>query len=336
MVAKVSLHDIATRAGVSVKTVSGALHDSSIRMADDTRARIRAMADELGYIPNIVARGMRQGVMPFIGLVADGLITQPFATEIMRSLDNTLRPHGLSLIATSVGGARGAEAGVVEVRRLMPRAIAFASMYHHVVALPPLTRQAIALMINCREESGRVPALAPAERQAAQTIVTHLFARGRRKLAFLNLPGLLAGTLREAGFRRAHAEHGVALVEDRIRPATRGAFYTDLARSLVASHVGELLQGAARPDAILCGNDRVAMEVFAALRRAGAGIPDDIAVASFDNQIDIATRLDPPLTTMELPHRAMGRRAGEILAGLKAPSQQIEEIPFRLVERASV
>jgi len=112
--------------------------------------------------------------------------------------------------------------------------------------------------------------------------------------------------------------------------------YTDLARSLVASHVGELLQGAARPDAILCGNDRVAMEVFAALRRAGAGIPDDIAVASFDNQIDIATRLDPPLTTMELPHRAMGRRAGEILAGLKAPSQQIEEIPFRLVERASV
>lgn len=54
-------------------------------------------------------------------------------------------------------------------------------------------------------------------------------------------------------------------------------------------------------------------EVYAALRRCGATIPDDVAVASFDNQVEIATRLDPPLTTMALPHRAMGRRAAEIL-----------------------
>jgi DNA-binding LacI/PurR family transcriptional regulator len=333
-VTKVSLQFIATRLGVSVKTVSGALHDGSIRMSQDTRERIRALADELGYVPNIVARGMRKGVMPLVGLVADSLITQPFATEIMRTLDNTLRPKGLSLIATSVGGARSAEAAVNEVKRLMPRAIAYASMYHYVVALPAAVRQAIALMINCREETGEVPALVPAERQAAETIVGHLFARGRRRVAFLNLPGLLAGQLREEGFRRAHAECNAGIVEEWIRPATRGS-YNDLARSLVASHVGELMRGPSRPDAILCGNDRVAMEVYAALRRAGASIPDDVAVASFDNQIDIATRLDPPLTTMELPHRAMGRRAGEILAGLKAAPERVEEIPFRLVERAS-
>jgi DNA-binding LacI/PurR family transcriptional regulator len=335
-VTKVSLQHIATRLGVSVKTVSGALHDSSIRMSHDTRERIRALADELGYVPNIMARGMRQGVMPFVGLIADGLITQPFATEIMRSLDNTLRPNGLSLIATSVGGARSAEAGVSEVERLMPRAIAYASMYHYVVALPAAVRRSIALMINCREETGEVPALVPAERQAAEKIVGHLFARGRRRIAFLNLPGLVAGQLREEGFRRAHAEQDAPIIEDWIRPATRGPIYNDLARSLVAMRVGEIMRGSARPDAILCGNDRVAMEVFSALRREGASIPDDVAVASFDNQIDIATRLDPPLTTMELPHRAMGRRAGEILAGLKAAPEQIEEIPFRLVERASV
>jgi DNA-binding LacI/PurR family transcriptional regulator len=335
-VAKVSLQNIATRLGVSVKTVSGALHDSSIRMSDDTRERIRALADELGYVPNILARGMRQGVMPFVGLVADGLITQPFATEIMRTLDNALRPRGLSLIATAVGGGRSAQAGVDEVARLMPRTIAYASMYHRVVTLPAPAREAISLMINCREESGRVAALVPAESQAAQTIAGLLLDRGRRRIAFLNLPGLLAGRLRAEGFRLAHAERGAAVVEDWIRPATRGPLYSDLARSLVAQHVGELMRAAPRPDAILCGNDRVAMEVFAALRREGASIPADVAVASFDNQIDIATRLDPPLTTMELPHRAMGRRAGEILAGVKPAPERTEEIPFRLVERASV
>ena len=91
-----------------------------------------------------------------------------------------------------------------------------------------------------------------------------------------------------------------------------------------------------RPDAILCGNDRIALEVYGALRRGGWRIPQHVSVASFDNQVEIAARLDPPLTTMALPHREMGRRAGEILAGVGSPPEDVEEIPFRLVERASV
>jgi DNA-binding LacI/PurR family transcriptional regulator len=333
---RVSLQDIADRLGVSVKTVSGALHDDSIRMSASTRARIRALAEKLGYQPNIVARGMRKGVMPIIGLVAEGLITQPFATEIVRSLDNAARGYGLSIFATSVGASRSAEDGVNEARRLMPTSIAFATMYHRVVELPAPTRRMIALTINCRDCSGAIPAIVPDERRAAQTIVEHCFARGRRRIAFLNLPGLLAGSLREEGFRAAHAALEGEVRDDWIRPATRGTQYTDFAHSLVLRQVEDLLKGSPRPDAILCGNDRVAMEVYGALRRFGIAIPDDVAVVSFDNQIEIARRLDPPLTTMALPHRAIGRRSAEILAGVRPATSQVEEIPFRLVERASV
>ncbi len=67
----------------------------------------------------------------------------------------------------------------------------------------------------------------------------------------------------------------------------------------------------------------------------GRRIPDDVAVASFDNQVEIAARLDPPLTTMALPHRVMGRRAAEILLDKRPPKEAVEEIPFRLVERSS-
>jgi DNA-binding LacI/PurR family transcriptional regulator len=336
MTKKVSLRDIADRLGVSVKTVSGALSGDSARMSEETRKRIKAAAEEMGYQPNIVARGMRQGVLPIIGLVAEGLITLPFATEIVRALDNTGRAYGLSLMATNVSAARSVDDAMAETRRFLPKAIAFATMFHREVTLSPEVLRAVDLTINCFDTSGRVPAIVPDEVQAAQDIVSHCFAKGRRRIAFLNLPGILAGQLREDGFRAAHVAHDLPVAEAWLLPATRGARYTEFSTSLVPAHVAALMAAPTRPDTILCGNDRVALEVYGALHRLGLSIPGDVAVASFDNQADIARRLDPPLTTMALPHRAMGRRAAEILAGVRPAGQEVQRIPFRLIERASL
>jgi DNA-binding LacI/PurR family transcriptional regulator len=207
-------------------------------------------------------------------------------------------------------------------------------MYHKEVALPPELADHIGVMINCRDASGRVTSLVPDEEAAGHTITSHLIDAGRRRIAFINLPGLLAGELRERGFRTALNEAGLEPVA--VLPAVKRAVYADRARSLVVQHITELMAGPDRPDAILCGNDRVAMEVYAALRKVGAGIPDDVAVAGFDNQVDIASRLDPPLTTMALPHRAMGRMAAEILQAAEPPERGLKLLPFQLVERASV
>lgn len=336
MKGKVQMRDIAEKLGVSVKTVSGALHGNSARMSVQTRERIQALAEELGYRPNIVARGMRQGVLPVIGVLAEGLFALPFATEIIRSLDNASRVHGLSVVATNVGGSRGASDALAEAQRLLPKSIIYATTYHRDITLDPLVRRSIDLAINCTEASGEIPAIVPDEQQAARAIVEHCFASGRRRIAFLNLPGIRAGELREAGFRAAHAAQDVPVVEDWILPATRGARYTEFSASLVPNHVAALIREAAPPDTILCGNDRVALEVYGALRRHGVGIPGDVAVASFDNQAEIARRLDPPLTTMALPHREMGRRAAEIIAGVGPAAEPLQKIPFRLIERASV
>lgn len=333
MTKKVSLRDIADRLGVSVKTVSGALSGETVRMSEETRKKIRETAEEMGYQPNIVARAMRQGVLPIIGLVAEGLITLPFATEIVRSLDNTGRGLGLSVMATNVGTGRSIDEGIAEARRFLPRAIAFATMYHRAVTLTPEAAKGIDLMINCFDTGGRVPAILPDEVQAAHTITAHGLTKGRRRIAFLNLPGLLAGELRAEGFRLAHEEAGVQ--PGSILPATRGPTYTEVSPSLVPAQVAALMAGE-KPDMILCGNDRVALEVYGALHRLGLKIPDDIAVASFDNQAEIARRLDPPLTTMALPHRAMGRKAAEILAGMAPAEVEVQRIPFRLIERSSL
>jgi DNA-binding LacI/PurR family transcriptional regulator len=334
LIVAVSLQDIARIAGVSVKTVSGALHGGSARMADETRDRIRAIAEELGYVTNFAARSMRQGWMPLIAIIADELLTSPFATEIIRGLDNSARKADLSVFFTTIGGDRDIAKVHDDVSRFRPRAIGYAAMYHKEVALPPEIAGSIGVMINCRDASGRVTSLVPDEEAAGHTIASHLVDAGRRRIAFINLPGILAGELRERGVRAALDEAGLAPVA--VLPAVKRAAYADRARSLVQQHVSDLMAGPDRPDAILCGNDRVAMEVYAALRKTGAGIPDDVAVASFDNQVDIATRLDPPLTTMALPHRAMGRMAAEILQAAEPPEGGLKLLPFQLVERASV
>lgn len=336
MAEKVSMRTIAEKLGVSVKTVSGALHDDSIRMSEDTRRRIRVLAEELGYQPNIVARGMRQGVLPVIGLIAEGLATLPFATELVRSLDNASRVHGLAVVVVNVGAKRTPADGLAEARRFLPKSVVYATSYNRTVEIEPGTRRSIDLLLNCREASGDIPAIVPADRQAAATLVEHCFARGRRRIAFLNLPGILAGTLREAGLRAAHAARDLPVMESWLLPATRGTRYTEFSATLVPGQVEALLGGAERPDTIVCGNDRVALEVYNALRRHGVRIPDDMAVASFDNQAELARRLDPPLTTMALPYREMGRRAAEIVAGVRPATEPLQEIPFRLIERASV
>ncbi|MBX5222955.1 LacI family DNA-binding transcriptional regulator [Rhizobium sp. NLR8a] len=331
-----SLNDIAARAGVSVKTVSGALHGGSARMSDETRQRIKEIAEELGYVTNFAARSMRQGWMPLVGLVADDLITSPFATEIIRGLDGAVRASDMAVFAMTLSGHRSVGSILDEMRRFRPRAIAYAAMYHKSVDLPPEFADTVGVMINCRDANDRVTSLVPDETGAAAEITAHLIEAGRRNIAFINLPGILAGELRELGFRQALDHAGIGGAGAIVLPAVSKAIYSDRAHSLVPQHVHDLMTGPRRPDAILCGNDRVAMEVYAALRRSGATIPDDVAVASFDNQVEIASRLDPPLTTMALPHRAMGRQAAHILLAEHRPPAGVQKLPFQLVERASV
>ncbi len=332
----ISLNDIAERAGVSVKTVSGALHGGSARMSDDTRLRIREIAEELGYVTNFAARSMRQGWMPLIGVIADELVTSPFATGIIGGLDSGARASDMAVFAMTLSGRRTVASVLEEMHRFRPRAVAYAAMYHKRVELPAEFAETIGVMINCREANDRVISLVPDEAGAALEMTNYLLNAGRRNIAYINLPGLLASELREMGFRQALDQGGFNGAEATVLPAVNRAIYSDRAQSLVHSHVQQLMSFPQRPDAILCGNDRVAMEVYAALRRCGATIPDDVAVASFDNQVEIASRLDPPLTTMALPHRAMGRKAAQILLAEDRAPVEVKKIPFRLVERLSV
>ncbi|HEV7277543.1 MAG TPA: LacI family DNA-binding transcriptional regulator [Devosiaceae bacterium] len=331
----VSLQDIANRSGYSVKSVSGALHGGSARMSEATREKILGVAKEMGYVINLAARATRQGWIPLIGIIADELITTPFATDILRGLDNAVRARDMAVFATNFGPGRSVNSVYAELQRFRPKAIGYAAMYHKVIQLPDDVSSGLSVLINCRDAAGRVPSIVPDDEQAARDITRHLIERGRRRIAFINLPGLLAGSLREKGFIAALAEAGLDSTQAPVLPAVSAHVYTDRSRRLVQQHVEALTSGPNAVDAILAGNDRVAMEVYAALRRRNLSIPGDVAVAGFDNQVEIVTRLDPPLTTMALPHRRMGQLAAAALLGEADLSAPVQELRFRLVQRKS-
>jgi len=333
----VSLADVAKVAGVSVKTVSGALNGSAARMSGETRERIITIAAQMGYVVDAAARATRQGRLPIVGLVADGLITSPFATDIMRVFDNSLKARGLSVLVSNLQRATEITAEIHALRQFRPHAIVYASMFHKIITIPQEAEKNINLTVNCHASNSTIPAIVPDDKAAAFTITEALIVASRRRIAFINLPHLHAGDLREKGFRHAHQHHAVTLREDFIVPAVAGSLYHDRARSLVQTHLGSWFAGTQCPDAILCGNDRVALEVYNGLRRLQLNIPSDIAVASFDNQVELARRLDPPLTTMALPHRAMAHAAAEyIFNGGEKKHSRITRLPFTLIRRQSL
>lgn len=333
---KTSLRDIARQLQVSVKTVSGALNNSDVRMAEETKQKILTLAEELNYRPNTIARGMRAGVMPIVGMMADGLVTQPFATEILRQFDNRLKTEGLVVVVTNVRHKDGIGKEIRELQRFLPQKIVYASFFHQEIKLPQDVKNDIALMLNCFDPSGDVPSLVPDEFAAGHEAAERVIARGRRRIAYFDLPGIVAGTLREEGVRAAMSEAGLTIEEDWFAPATEGRMYSEKARRSVGSTIERWFARTPAPDAIVCGNDRIAMEAYMALARSGLRIPDDVSAIGFDNQIDIATRLDPPLSTMALPHREIGRLAGDIVIGKKPRPDGIVKVPFRYIERESL
>ena len=329
-----SMSDVAALVGVSIKTVSGALTGGDARMSRATRAKILAAADELGYVPNIAARGVRQGWMPILAVVADGLLTSPFATDIMRGLDSGARRHAFSLFAVNIVSAERAEASLPVLRGFRPRHTIYATSYHKVLRLPQRLAEATDAMVNCRDADGRIPSIVPDEDQAGYDIASHLLTTGRRRILFLSLPGLSAMDLRLAGIVRAHRDIGVPFADGQSVDATRARIYNPRVKSRVWEILKDKIADMA-PDAILCGNDRIALEVYSALNSLGISIPGDMAVASFDNQEDIATRVFPALTTMALPHREMGARASDLLLSGAAIPSKLMKVPFRLVLRGS-
>ncbi|KRE30975.1 LacI family DNA-binding transcriptional regulator [Agromyces sp. Soil535] len=314
---RVRISDVAAAAGVSTSTVSLVMNDRDARIPPETQARVRAAADEMGYTPNSVARGLRTQTTRTIGLVSDTIATTPYAGRMLAGAQDVAREHGHLVILVDTGADADVEREAI--RALADHqvdALVYACMWHQVVSAPDHL-PARTVFLDCRPVDAGHPAVVPDDRAGGATAVRELVAAGHRRIAFVDVdeaPAPIASGLRFEGYLEVLREAGIAP-----DPAlhVRGAVSAAGGRS--ATDLLLDLPDDRRPTALFCFNDRMAAGAYVAARHRGLDIPRDLSIVGFDDQQLVAAELDPPLTTVALPHYEMGRWATEVALGVRTP-----------------
>ncbi len=334
--ARVRMSDVAARAGVSTATVSMVLNGvNTTRISPQTQQRVRAAAEAVGYKPNSVARSLRTQQTRMVGLISDTIASTPFAGRMLAGANDVAREQGHLVVL--VDTERDVEAERQALQALSGQqvdAIIYACMWHRVVEVPDgLPEDAV--LLDCAPASGGRAAVVPDERAGGMAAVRELLAAGHRRIAFLDAEerfDLVASRLRFEGYLEVLADAGIEpdpALHVRAEPVAGGG-------RAAALRLLEL-PARRRPTAMFCFNDRMAMGAYAAAHHCGLSIPGDLSVVGYDDQQLIAADLDPPLTTVALPHYEMGRWAMEVALGLLQADLAVPHLmPCPIIRRASV
>lgn len=330
-----TIRDVARAAGVSVATVSRALTGTG-PVSDVTRDRIRAIAEGLRYAPNASARSLVSSRTSTFGVLLPDLYGE-FFSEVIRGADLAARAHGYHLLVSSAHGGRAEiEAALRTMRGRVDGILLMAPDLDGAALAANLPDGHPVVLLNGPAGVATVDAIAVDSYGGAVAMVRHLLLAGHRRIAFVSGPPRSHDAAeRLRGWRAAL---GAAGITPEPRWALAGDFTEDggydAARRLVA--LG--LPVAERPTALFAANDAMAIGAIGALREAGLEVPDDIAVAGFDD-IPMARYVSPPLTSVHVAIDEIGAHAvARLMAALSdraahAPTREV--LPATLVVRTS-
>ena len=337
---KYTIQDVALLAGVGTTTVTRVLNDRSY-VSETTRQKVLDAIDELGYRPNFSARQMRTHTSRTVGFLSQEVITRPGAVHVIQGAQQALSSQGKMMLVVDVGSDKMETRAAIET--LLERqveGIIYAASSHRSVDLPANLRRIPTVLANCYALDRSLPSVVPDEEQGGYDATILLLEKGHRRVGFINLgprrtdgrkPVASKGRLR--GYRKALAEYGIDFDENLLK-------YSDRSVQTNYQLVQEMMQERNPPTAIFCGKDRIALGCYGALKDLGIRIPHDVAVIGFDNHIELAEYLWPPLTTMQLPHYEMGKWAVSYLLDSKneggSPSPVQHKLVCPLIERSSV
>ncbi|WP_410565569.1 LacI family DNA-binding transcriptional regulator [Amycolatopsis sp. cmx-4-61] len=304
---RVTIRDVAARAGVSVATVSKVINER-YGVSAATLARVRAVIEELGYEASLVAQSLRNHRTNVIGILVADL--EPFSTELLKGAADAIRGSGFELVVYSAGGRTGDPVGWEKryLSRLSGTLVDGAVLVTPTVSLDVVPGTPV-VAVDPHTGPSHLPTIDSDNLRGAQLATEHLLELGHRRIGFLaGRPDLQSAELRKTGYLRALTAAGITPDDDLIRV---GAY--DPAVSAASAHA--LLTGPDRPTAVFAANDISAIATVGAARELGLAVPDDLSVVGFDNVPESAL-CSPPLTTVDQPIREMGHRAIRMLIAL--------------------
>lgn len=330
----VTLKDVAKEAGVSATTVSRALNNKDA-ISPSTREKILKLAKEMDYTPDAVARGLKNKRTETIGVViAD--ISDPFFAPIVKGIEKAVREEGYHLILCDTDEDYQVEKEAL--RTLMEKRVdglLITPVQTSFQDIVELKKKKIPFVLLCRHfnfELLETDYVVTNDVEGAVLAVTHLIEKGHRKILFINGPTYVSSAKeRLAGYKRAFLEAGVKLDESLVR---EGGIKMEDGYRITKQELARPLQFTA----VFAYSDFVALGVMKALKEANLRIPQDIALVGYDD-IDIASFLEVPLTTVRIPKYELGVEGFRLLKRkMKGEADSLEKVilPTELVVRESV
>ncbi|MFW2512679.1 LacI family DNA-binding transcriptional regulator [Demequina sp. SO4-13] len=345
---RVTLAHVAAEAGVAVSTASLVLsgRGTAVRISASSQQRVRDAAARLGYRPNAVSVGLRKGHSSTLGFISDSVASSRLAGEMIKGAIEAARDRGFMVFVGETGGNTTLERQLLDA--MFDRqvdGVILASMLTHGRDLPAeLTRTPAVLLNIATEDDAALPVVLPAEHQAGRDAALTLVEAGHRDIHLIGAgPGPDDVRTISSAARQRLAGILEVLGENNLAPASGRDINQWLPPEGYRAASALLDDGV--PGALVCFNDRLAMGAYQAVQEHGLSIPGDVSVVSFDDA-SIAAWLRPGLTTFALPHRAMGKRAADLVVDViehdraksedPAPGAGVHLIPMPLRDRDSV
>lgn len=302
----ITIKDIARIAKVSHTTVSRALNDSPL-INDKTKNKIKKIAEELNYSPNVNAKSLVTLRSYNIGLFFSTLSTGTsayFFYDVVRGVNREIGDT-YNLVVKGIDELEG------QFNRVSPRnfdgIIIMSQSGEDNRMVAHIIDKGIPVVLLNREAGGMpVCNILSDDKDGAYRLVDYLIRCGHRRIALIEgKAGFQSSIKRKRGYLDAHADHGITP-----DPNLQVAGQYDVESGYAG--MKRILQGTDRPTAVFCSNDDMAVGAIKAVIEQGLRVPDDISVAGFDDSV-FAAYTTPALTTVRRPIEEVSRRGAAML-----------------------
>ena len=320
----VTLRDVAERAGVSITTVSRILNgrETGVPIRDDTRQRILDAAADLGYRPNMLARALRGSRSWLLGVIVRD-ISDPFHIQVLRGVNEAARERDYRLFLGHLDW-RPSEAAVFGSMFEQSHAdgiLLIGDMVGGDATLDALAdRNPYVVGVTDRVSRRRVPGIYADNDLGTRLALDHLWGLGHRDIICVIDDRMADGPFRASVYERYLRERGAA---DAIR-----VYRTSQPDSAPAFHLGQELlagPGGSRPTAIFAASDTIAIGLLQAAFQQGIAVPEQLSIVGFDD-VDAATYMIPPLTTVSQRGTEMGALAANLILDMIEGHQRVDEV----------
>ena len=328
----VTIHDVAHASKVSIGTVSKALNNNG-SLSQETRQRVNAVAKKLGFRPNDLAQSLHRGQSLTVGLISTDAFGR-FSLPILEGLEECLADSRMSVFMCNAADDPERERRHIDslLGKRVDGIVVTGRRADRRQRLQIDGRNIPVLYVYAQSDDPNSLCLVPDDEGGAVLATEHLIVLGRRRIAHVTGPERFeAVRLRRNGYRKALR---------RARFTQPDGFYLtgtwseEWGREAVARLFRTKKTA---PDAIFCGNDQIARGVTDWLREREIAVPIEVSIVGFDNWAIIAAATRPPLTTVDMNLKELGREAGRHLIDLIAGrgSAGVKRLPCSLVVRDS-